>query len=204
VGIILSDSSSYSLSTSFIGSLMQFSVHVGRDELDDPSRIVSALFGKLKAGMKERDRFSILYGILNRKTYQLRYVDCGPVYAAHRRQEGGLQWISKGENPPLTLESQLVAPFREVSLEPGDRMMLVSDGWGEALASSVPALLESFLMQEEEAQNLLNHMAFRLRKGVEKIYDLDPEAEEEFPMPPQDCSVLLFDLAKNVLRLAKG
>lgn len=203
VGVILSDSSSYSISTSFIGSLMQFSVHVTQDDLADPSRIVTALYGKLKESMKEKDRFSILYGILNRKTYQFRYVDCGPVFAAHRGQEGGFQWISKGENLPLTLDSGVVPPFQEVSLEPGDRMMIVSDGWGEALGKPVSGLLEGF-MGGEDTQEVINSMAFRLRKGVENIYELDSSAEEDFPMPPQDCSVLLFDLAKNVLRLAKS
>lgn len=203
VGVILSDSSSYAVSTNFIGSLMQFSVHVSQDDLADPSRIVSALFGKVKECMKEADRFSILYGILNRKTYQFRYVDCGPVFAAHRAQEGGLQWVSKGENPPLTLSSSLIPPFREISLEPGDRMMLVSDGWAEALGDSGPVVLETFL-SGVDTQEVINSMAFRLRKSVEKIYDLEPGAEEDFPMPPQDCSVLLFDLAKNVLRLAKS
>jgi serine phosphatase RsbU (regulator of sigma subunit) len=154
--------------------------------------------------MREKDHFSILYGILDRKTYQFRYVDAGPVFAAHRKQEGGFHWISRGENPPLTAASGLVAPFREISLEPGDRLMLVSDGWEEALGAPMPTLLEGFLGSEEDPQLLLNSMAFRLRRGVEKIYDLEPGAEEEFPMPPQDCSVLVFDLARNTLRLAKG
>ena len=203
-GVILSDSSSYSISTSFIGSLMQFSVHVSQDDLADPARIVSALYGKLKEGMKEKDRFSILYGILNRKTYQFRYVDCGPIFAAHRGQENGFQWISKGENPPLSLESGIIPTFREVALEPGDRMMVLSDGWGEAMGRPVPELLENFIGQSEDGQEVMNSMALRLRKGVEKVYDLDSSAEEEFPMPPQDCSVLLFELAKNVLRLARS
>jgi serine phosphatase RsbU (regulator of sigma subunit) len=203
-GVILSDSSSYSISTSFIGSLMQFSVHVSQDDLADPARIVAALYGKLKEGMKEKDRFSILYGILNRKTYQFRYVDCGPIFAAHRGQENGFQWIGRGENPPLSLESGLVPTFREVALEPGDRMMILSDGWGEAMGRPVPELLESFLGQAAETQEVMNAMALGLRKGVEKVYDLDSSAEEEFPMPPQDCSVLFFELAKNVLRLARS
>ncbi len=200
VGIILSDSSSYALSTGFIGSLVQFSVHVTQDDLSDPSRIVAALYGKLKESMKEKDHFSIFYGILNRKTFQLRYVDCGPLYAGHRNKQG-MEWIAKGESPALSLSAGVVPPFREVLLEPGDRMMLLSDGWGESLGSPMTSLLENFLAGDQDSQDVINHMAFSLRKGVEKLYELEPE--EEFPMPPQDCSVLLFDLAKNALRLAK-
>jgi hypothetical protein len=202
VGLILSDSSSYALSTGFIGSLVQFSVHVGQDDLSDPSRIVSALYGKLKEEMKERDRFSILFGILNRKTFRFRYADAGSVYGGVKRSVGGFDWVTKGEHHPLSAGQSAVAPFREISLEPGDRLMLISDGWGEALQAPPAQLLEGFVSGEEDPQETLNSMAFRLRKGVEKLNG--EEAGPEFPMPPQDCSVLLFELAKNALRLAKG
>ena len=203
VGIILSDSSSYGLSTNFIGSLMQFSVHVTQDDLSDPARIVQALYGKLREEMKEKDRFSVFYGVLSRKTYQLRYVDCGPVFAALRSTDGGVSSVTKGENPALTKEQGTIPAFREVSLEPGDRFMLTSDGWAESLSAPVPELLEKFLKGPQDSQELMNEMAFHLRKGVVKHFELDDAEEEDFPMPPQDCSVLLFDLAKNVLRLAK-
>lgn len=204
VGVILSDSSSYALSTNFIGSLVQFSVHVGQDDLGDPARIVAALHGKLRESMKEKDRFSIFYGIMNRKTYQFRFVSCGPVFAGERTSEGAFEWVAKGENPPLTAAAGGVPESREISLEPGDRLMLLSDGWAESIGASAGELLQDFLRADGDAQDVLNEMAFRLRKGVEKMYELEPGEEEGFPMPPQDCSVLIFDLAKNVLRLAKG
>lgn len=203
VGIILSDSSTYGLSTNFIGSLMQFSVHVTQDDLSDPSRIVRALYGKIAGEMKEKDRFSVFYGVLSRKTYQLRYVDCGQVFAALRGVDGKVTSVTTGENPPLTKEQGTIPAFREVALEPGDRFLLTSDGWAESLGRPVPELLDKFLNEPLDAQELMNEMAFHLRKGVVKHFELDDAEEEDFPMPPQDCSVLLFDLAKNVLRLAK-
>jgi serine phosphatase RsbU (regulator of sigma subunit) len=204
VGVILSDSSSYSLSTNFIGSLVQFSVHVGQDDLSDPSRIVKALHGKLRETMKEKDRFSIFYGILNRKTYQFRYVSCGPVFAGERTNEGKFEWVAKGEGSPLSAAAGGVPESREILLEPGDRLMLLSDGWAESIGAGSEELLPDFLKSDGDSQDLLNDMAFRLRKGVEKAYEIEPGEEEGFPMPPQDCSVLIFDIAKNVLRLAKG
>lgn len=204
VGVILSDSSSYALSTSFIGSLVQFSVHVGQDDLSDPAKIVTALHGKLRESMKEKDRFSIFYGILNRKTYQFRYVNCGPIFAGERTNEGKFEWVAKGEHGPLTAAAGGVPASQEILLEPGDRLMLLSDGWAESIGVGAGELLQDFLKDEGDSQDLLNEMAFRLRKGVERTYEIEPGEEEGFPMPPQDCSVLIFDIAKNVLRLAKG
>lgn len=203
VGIILSDSSSYGLSTNFIGSLMQFSVHVGQDDIGDPARIVAALYGKLREEMKEKDRFNVFYGILSRKTYQLRYVECGSVFGALKTADGKLKWAARGANPPLTKAEGTVPAAQEVLLEPGDRLLLTSDGWAESLGQPIHALVEKFLQGPADAQDLMNEMAFHLRKGVVKHFELDDAEEEDFPMPPQDCSVMLFDIAKNVLRLAK-
>ena len=199
VGIILADSSSYSLSTAFIGSLMQFSVHVGQADITDPAAVVAAFYGKLQSAMKEKDKFSVFYGILDKKTYHFRFVECGPVYAALKNKQNGFQWLAKGENPQLTLANGHIPPCGEVLLEPGDRMTLVSDGWAEALEKPMSVLLPDFFQASDDPQEFINSMAFRLRKGAEKIAG----EGDDSPMPPQDCSVLLFDLAKNLIRLAK-
>ncbi len=203
-GLILSDSSSYSLSTSLIGSLMQFSVHVGRDELDNPARIVQSLWGKMHEGIKEKDKLSLLYGILDRKTYAFKFVSVGGVYLAKRGKDGKISWGSRGESAPLSLAQPNVPPAGELMLEPGDRLMACSDGWSEALEMPMTAFMEEYLGRAEESQALMNDMAFRLRRKLEKESEEPLTAEDDFPMPPQDCSVLVMDLAQNVLRLARS
>lgn len=202
-GLILSDSSSYGLSTSMIGSLMQFSTHVGQEDYSDPARIVNALVGKLREGMKEKDKLSLLYGILDRKTYSFRFVSAGAVFLAKRSKEGKITWASKGEHLPFTLVRGAVPASGELMLEPGDRLILCSDGWGEALGEAMPEFLEGVLSTNQDPQELMNELAFRLRRTLEKESDEPVKAEDDFPMPPQDCSVLVFDLAANTLRLAK-
>ncbi len=199
VGIVLADSSSYSLSTNFIGSMMQFAVHMSKS---DPAELVRALYGKLREGMKEKDRMSIFYGVLDRKTYRLSYVHCGAIFGLQCKEDGQMDWLARGESDALGPTSGTVGEVQEVALEPGGRLVLASDGWAEATAIPMGDWMTRFAALE--AQELLNQMAFGLRKAVEKHLGVESSAEEEFPMPPQDCSVLVFDLAKNVLRLASN
>jgi hypothetical protein len=203
-GVILADSSSYALSTSLIGSLMQFSVHVGQGEHGDPRRIVEALLGKVREGMKEKDRLSLLYGVLDRKTYQLRFVGVGGVYLAKRGKDGKVTFGCRGERAALARDAHGVPEAAELLLEPGDRLVVCSDGWGAALGAPVPAVLEELLARGGDPQELMNELAFRLRRALERDGEGPTKADDEFPMPPEDCSVLVFDLAPGTLRLATG
>jgi hypothetical protein len=130
-------------------------------------------------------------------------VHCGGVYAARRGRNGEIEWAAKGENESLSLAQPKVPEAKELLLEPGDRLLVCSDGWGEAFGKDTAEVVEHFLTQEGDSQSVMNEMAFSLRHELEKASGEPLAAEDEFPMPPQDCSVLVFDLAANVLRLAK-
>jgi sigma-B regulation protein RsbU (phosphoserine phosphatase) len=202
-GVILADSSSYALSTALIGSLVHFSVHVGREDYTEPGRVVSALLAKLRETMKEKDKLSLFYGILDRKTFELRFVSFGGVFLGRRSKEGAVEWISRGENPALGATGGGVPAAGSVMLVPGDRLVACSDGWGTALGGDSASVVGAALSGAGDAQELLNDLAFRLRRKLESESDEPVNAESEFPMPPEDCSVLVFDLAQGTLRLAK-
>lgn len=197
MGIILTDCSSYSLSNFLMTTLMQFSLHTSA-ESQDPSEIVSDLLRKMKENWKENEKLNIFYGILDKKTYQLKFVSAGNMCASVRKKGKDLHWLAKGDSAAILGPNAPVPSSKEVDLEPGDRLFLISDGWSEALNIDSVKLAEKF-SKIEDPQDCLNEMSFELRKKSEDE-DLDPG---ELPMPPQDCSVLVFDFAKNLLRLAK-
>ena len=64
------------------------------------------------------------------------------------------------------------------------------------MGANVPKFLDG--LEDRDPQSVINEVSFAIRSQH------DPKGEEaESPMPPQDCSVLLIDVAKNVLRLAR-
>ena len=202
-GILLTDCSSYSLSSHVISSLIHSSMHQGAMNLDNPREVLSGLFQKIKTGMKDTDIFSIFFGIINRNTLQLRYVDCGAQSLCHRRAKDDLKWLERGKNPPLTLASQNLPETEELSLDPGDRLFLFSDGFKREFPT-LENMVSGLEGKNLDAQDFLNEISFKLRKGIElkdgePFLSMDPDA----PLPEEDCSVMVFDVAKNTLRLAK-
>jgi len=197
IGIILTDCSSYSLSNFLMTTLMQFSLHQSA-ESQDPAEIVTNLVRKMKENWKEKETLNIFYGILDKKTYQLKYVSAGNVFASVRKK-GKVSWLAKGDTAAILGPNAPMPGSKEVDLEPGDRFILLSDGWADALGEGNVEIAEKFSIKFDDPQECINEMAFELhRKTTEE--DLEPG---ELPMPPQDCSVLIFDFAKNLLRLAK-
>lgn len=191
IGVLLSDSSSYALSTKFLSTLMQIT-GVGGNDSANPSAIVTRLFGSLKDEMKEADHLSVFYGVIDKKTYTMRYVNCGTAQAYVQGKKSF--WLSGTNTETLKRDSSHVPAPSEIALEPSDRLVLFSDGWKEALPKDT---LKKFIESNAaaEAQQLVNDMSFQLKKNM--------GGGDNDALPAEDCSLLIFDMAKNVLRLAK-
>ena len=190
IGVLLSDSSSYALSTKFLSSLMHISGVEGSDATN-PSAIVTRLFGSLKDDMKAKDQLSIFYGVIDKKTYTMRFVNCGSAQAFIAGTKGS--WISESSGDVLTKDNPHVPAAKEVCLEPSGRLIILSDGWRDAFKNSLEKFIET--STSTDAQQLVNDMSFRLKKSLD-----DSESDA---MPAEDCSLLILDMAKNLLRLAK-
>lgn len=197
VGFLMADASSYTLSANLLATLMRQSLQVPQGEEPTPEKMIASVLNEVT--MKEKDRLAIFFGVLDRKTYRMRYVSEGSIWACKRSgsgsQQTAVEWIMRGERKPLSATVRVVAPAREVRLDPEDRLLLFSDGWSQSIGSTMPGLIETQLKSEMDPQALVNELSFQLKQSIH-----DPEDDE--PMPPRDCSVLLVDIEKNILRLA--
>lgn len=195
VAFLLSDSSSYSLSSSLLGSLMHQSLRAPSEAAPSPEAMLKQVLAEVT--MKEKDRLSIFFGILDRKTYRLRYVSEGAIWACRKSQSGVVDWLLKGEREALTDARRGVAEAMEVRLDPEDRLLLMSDGWRESMGGAMADFVEQDLQNISDPQRFVNEFSYRLQKSLSV-----GDEESDDLMPPQDCSVLLVDIEKNILRLA--
>jgi hypothetical protein len=197
LSLVLSDSSSYGLSSAVLSTLMRVVMRLSSDEIRSPSETVRRVQEELKATLTERDRLSLFYGVISRKDYRLRFVNLGsssafyaPVgrkFAALPAQGAALSAVSvTAQN---TESAQI--PEAEVLLEPQGKLALISDGFLEAAGGALELLELLNEFRDRETIDLLNELVFRAKKNL---------AEDD--LPSQDCTATIFDLDARLIRLA--
>jgi hypothetical protein len=193
ISILMSDSSSYGLSSAFLSALMRMTMKLSRDEARPAVETVKLIADELLLGLKEKDRLAIFYGILNRKDFRFRYLHLGQSAFFHARKGKGFEiHASHGESLSIANSDPTKFGEKEVILEPEDRIVLLSDGFLEACGGieQAKALLDP--LRDKDSADVTNELVFRVKKKM-----LDPE-----DLPPQDCTSLIFDVDAKLLRLA--
>lgn len=191
VGVLMSDSSGYGLSSAFLSIVLKIAMKLSKQGIKSPSATVLKIFEELSLTMKPKDSLSMFYGILNRKTFEFTYCSAGSIRFFHGHENeiedrsDSQPALAKGPSPMLR--------DQKLTLFPEDRLVVVSDGFLESFGNSgrVSRVIEKNI--KEDAVATINDLAFQVKSALED--------EEDFP--PQDCSVMVLDVEKRVMRLAK-
>ncbi len=193
ISILMSDSSSYGLSSAFLSTLMRMTLKLSRDEARSATDTVKLISEELLLGLKEKDRLALFYGILNRKDFRFRYLHLGGSAFLHARKGKGFE-ILASHGDPLSLGNSDVSNFqeKEIVLEPEDRIVLLSDGFIEACGGLVEAKALIDPLRMKDAVDITNELVFRVKRKM-----VDPD-----DLPSQDCTALVFDVDAKLLRLA--
>lgn len=192
LSILLSDSSSYGLSSGFLSTLMRMTLKLSRDESRSSLDTVKLIYDELLLTLKEKDQLSLFYGILSRKDYSLKYLHLGSSGFFRAKLGAGFE-ICQPQAAALSVAHNPFSLIQESTIicEPNDRLVLLSDGYMDACGGleQTRKLLDQF--RDQDQTSLLNELTFRVKKDF----------KEEDDMPEQDCSALIFDIDAKVLRL---
>ncbi len=191
LSFVLTDASSYGLSSAVLSALMRVTVQLTRDELHSSSETVLKIEKELAQILGERDKLSIFYGTVSRKDFKLRFVNLGQSAAFYAPQGGSFTALehqgaalSKAHMPPRIDE-------RSLELDALGRLILLSDGFVETLGGVDATVTLLNKHRGEDSQKVLNEIVFRVKSELESSDDL----------PAQDCTAALFDVDRGVLRL---
>lgn len=197
-GIILMNASSYSLSSSFLSALL--GIQLEENEKTNPYHAVQKLYDKIYSDLQPADRLSLFVGYIDQKTYELQYSSFGEIWGAVSRGSS-IEWLCRAENAALSAnfgpgDASQSEPA-EVLLEPGQRLSLYTNGAAEILGQERFLQLAEDEFKTLDAQAALNNFGHALRAECDRGNTTDDRR-----IFARDCSILHFDVAKNVLRLA--
>jgi sigma-B regulation protein RsbU (phosphoserine phosphatase) len=99
---------------------------------DDPRRVIDQLNRAVRRSAAAGKFVTLFYGELDHPRARLRYVNAGHVLPRLRHADGSFEMLSTG-GFPLGLFENNTYEVGEVSLAPGDALLLVSDGIPDAL-----------------------------------------------------------------------
>lgn len=188
LSLILSDSSSYGLSRALLSILMKVALRLGQDSNLECSQWVESIAEELMVVLRDSEQLSLFYGVLTRKDYKVNYVNLGSsraFFALPRKNfeilETHSQSIKKGEG--LTFLRNLKKS--EIHLKPESRLVLLSDGFTEALGGDTSALEFLNRFRTQESYKIVNEISFLIKSSLSK-------AQED--LPSQDCSAIVLDM----------
>src|SRR3989344_4469952 len=101
IGFLLTDVSSYKLSSAFISAMMALPSKLAEGEVRDPQATVKRIHAELRERMDDKENYSIFYGVLDRKSFIMRYVAHDKVYLSLQSADGKRDWLYKGERDAL-------------------------------------------------------------------------------------------------------
>ena len=195
LGIVVTDSSSYGLSSAVLSAVVRVVSRVSVEQSRSVREMVRSFYEELLTPLGPQDRLSIFYGTLSRKDYVLRYLTLGSVRAFYRAPQGSFVELA-AQGGPLSQGSRnsLASPaLAEGTLAwmPGGRVVILSDGFIESLGGMAAALTMLEKFKERDAKDLLNELAFGIKSKL-----ADPKED----LPPQDCTGMVMDLDPKVIR----
>lgn len=191
LALIIGDVTGHGLHASVVMSMLYGFIHHAAFELIEPKEI-AAQVNKFLTHFAERSRTFDLYfsttlfmGIIDPKTLELDYVNAGHVPPLVRRADNIIE-LAPTTNP-LGYFGTLDFLPASFSLEPGDRLLLYTDGIIEAVNPSGDRFgLER--LKEMLARNGSDHLEFldSVFTSLQTFGAADP--------PDDDCTLLVVDI----------
>ena len=189
VGILMSDSTGYGVSSQFISTLMKHTTSFSTQFLKSTSDTVKSICEELQKTMKPTEDFSLFFGILDRRSLQLRYTGFGSVFCYIQAKNGKSTEIVRDQN---TVKSDTKVNLQEsvIELRPSDRLVLVTDGFTETDNQFLDLIKNYF---KKDSFDLIEELNYRIKKKF----------EDEDDLADQDCSLVVIDLDATSIRVAK-
>lgn len=193
LAIVMTDASSYRLSSAALDSVSRKLASLAADELRSCVTAARRIRDGVLINLGDRDQLALFYGVLSRKDYRLKFVNLGGTRVFYAPPAQAFSELKDGQGDPIVKAMSVRTENEgELALEPEGRLALVSDGFVETAGGAAEVLKILNEHRAGPAADSLNELVFRTKKGLASPEDL----------PAQDCTAVLFDVDSRLIRLA--
>lgn len=195
-GIFMSSCSGYTVSSALMGLLIKFSTQVEAKRGLRPHEFLEHMAAELVPSLKEGDRASLFYAVVDRKTLNLDYCSAGLI-SAYRQTPGqeSLEFIEPIA-PELTADFKNPFQTKTVKMQPQDRMLLASPGLVQA---------QNEKNEPWGAERLIDAWRGASKKGVHELRNELLYRQQSFLKdlePIRDQSLIVIEVQEKIIKLA--
>lgn len=195
-GVFMSSCSGYSVSSALMGLLIKFSTQVEAKRGLKPHEFLTQMASELVPSLKDTDRASLFYGVVDRKTLNMDYCSAGLI-SVYRQVPGqdSLEYIEPVA-PELTADYKANFQTKTVKLQPQDRMLLASPGL---------VLAQNEKNEPWGAERLVDAWRSAAKKGVHELRNELLYQQQNFlkdQEPQRDQSLIVIEVQEKIIKLA--
>ena len=197
-GIVLANSSGYTMSALFLSVLLKMTGQIEARRGSPPDKILDLMAKELVPNIQNNDLANVLYAVIDRRSFEMQISGVGRYNAL---------LLSYGDNRLQRLENG-VPPFQKgfkdsfkmttVSLNPRDRLVLCTEGLIRA---------QNLKGEQFGEERLYKTVLAAPRLGVHELRNEILYQVEKFAQgkePPQDMTLIVTEVKDRVIKLAKN
>jgi hypothetical protein len=132
VALVIGDASGHGIAAGLLMAIAEATLQLALDLDPAPQRVADLLNRSLCRTGGRRAFMSFFVGILTPETGDMEYICAGHPYPLLRRQDGTLEELGEG-GFPLGVSPRTAPRLQHTRIEPGDQLVLYTDGLPEAV-----------------------------------------------------------------------
>ena len=133
LALLIGDASGHGIAAGLLMAIANATLKTALDLDPEPCAVASLLNGALFRTGDRRAFMTLFYGLLDLETGHLQYICAGHPYPLLRRAGGEIEELGEG-TLPLGLRKSVELATKTVTIEPGDLLVLFTDGLPEAVS----------------------------------------------------------------------
>lgn len=196
-GVIVSSSSGHTMSALLLGVILKMTGQIEARKGSEPHAVLASMLEQLQENLSAEDQADIFYGLVDRRSYELRFVRAGSMVVLHQASATGEVTVLDSGLGPLAKGVVLPTASKSVLLNPRDRLVICTRGVIEArnLAGELYGM-------EKVTRSLLSGP----KRGVHEtrnhlLYEVQKFAQGQELQ--RDQTVLVIEVKDKVIKLAK-